>query len=219
VATKCDLVGGRAREWGRRMEEACRTWLASWVRSGMQPVEVEDGVCLTSCCSTTMYDGGCLPSCCSTSSNGQGEGGSGPEASGGRWACDWLDNKDENPSPGLLDRLVNKRDGGLRGARMVLPRSWDIALMFLEALERGRDPVEMTVPKLVDSGEEGAETAEPKLDVYQGITVEELRGKWQDTVLELENIDEALKNAENALEGALSIREFDGSLVRHDTFV
>ncbi|CAM9684116.1 unnamed protein product, partial [Ectocarpus sp. 12 AP-2014] len=74
---------------------------------------------------------------------------------------------------------------------MVLPRSWDIALMFLEALERGRDPVEMTVPKLVDSGEEGAETAEPKLDVYQGITVEELRGKWQDTVLELENIDEA----------------------------
>ncbi|CAB1099588.1 unnamed protein product [Ectocarpus sp. CCAP 1310/34] len=205
-----DGIGSQVEKDCRMLEELC---------VGMQPVEVEDGVCLTSCSSMTMYDGGCLPSCCSTSSNGQGEGDSGPEASGRRWACDWLDKKDENPSPGPLDRLVNKRDGGLRGARIMLPRSWDIALTFLEALERGRDPVKMEVPKLVDSGEEGAKTAEPKLDVYQGITVEELRGKWQETVLELEKIDEAVNNTENALEGARSIREFDGSLVRHNTFV
>ncbi|CAN0358648.1 unnamed protein product, partial [Ectocarpus sp. 12 AP-2014] len=43
VATKCDLAGGNAWETGRRIEEACRTWLADWVRDGMQPVRVEDG--------------------------------------------------------------------------------------------------------------------------------------------------------------------------------
>ncbi|CAM9355655.1 unnamed protein product, partial [Ectocarpus sp. 4 AP-2014] len=69
------------------------------------------------------------------------------------------DNNDENPSPGLLDRLVNNRDGsGLRGARMVLPRSWDIALTFLGALERGRDPLEMA-----GSDEEAAEMVEQKV--------------------------------------------------------
>ncbi|CAM9526964.1 unnamed protein product [Ectocarpus sp. 4 AP-2014] len=219
VATKCDLVGGIAMEIGQRMEKACRTLLARWVHDGMEPVKVEDVVCLTSCCSTTMNDGGCLKSCWSTSMNEQGESGSGPQASEGRWACDWRDNMDENPSPGLLDRLVNKRDGGLRGTHMVLPRSWDIALTFLEALERGRDPVEMTVPKLADCREEGAQTAGPTLCLYQGITVEELRAKWQETVLELEQKGLAISNAEHALEGALSIREIDGSLVRHDTFV
>ncbi|CAM9727538.1 unnamed protein product, partial [Ectocarpus fasciculatus] len=219
VATKCDLVGGRAREFGRRMEEACRMWLASWVRGGMRPVRVEDGVCLTSCCSTIVYDGVCLRSCCSTTMNGRGEGGSGPQAFEGRWACDWRDAQDKNPSAGLLDRVVNKRYGGLRGAQMVLPRSWDIALTFLEALEQGRDPVEIAVPKLADSGEQDAGTEAPKLAVYRGITVEELRAKWQETVLELEKRDSTVSNAENALEGALSIREFDGSLVRHDAFV
>ncbi|CAM9391565.1 unnamed protein product [Ectocarpus fasciculatus] len=102
---------------------------------------------------------------------------------------------------------------------MVLPRSWDIALTFLEALEQGRDPVEIAVPKLADSGEQDAGTEAPKLAVYRGITVEELRAKWQETVLELEKRDSTVSNAENALEGALSIREFDGSLVRHDAFV
>ena len=108
-------------EAGRRIEEACRRWLASWVSAGMQPVTVEEGVCLTSCCASEF--------------DGHGEGGNG----GGGWACDWRDISDENDSPSLIHRLVNKRDGlGLRGAQMVLPRSWDIALSVLEALEHGR---------------------------------------------------------------------------------
>ncbi|CAN0228431.1 unnamed protein product [Scytosiphon promiscuus] len=133
VATKCDLAGGNPRETGRRIEEACRTWLADWVRDGLQPVRVEDGVCLTSCC--VRMEGGV---CCSGFSK-RGNDRRGNHSLERDWACDWRDNTDENPSSSLLHRLVHKSDGsGLRGAQMVLPRSWDIALTFLEALEHGR---------------------------------------------------------------------------------
>ena len=45
--------------------------------------------------------------------------------------------------------VLKKKDGsGLRGAEMVLPHSWDIALTVLEALDNGRDPVEDAVNKL-----------------------------------------------------------------------
>lgn len=42
--------------------------------------------------------------------------------------------------------------------------------------------------------------------VYHGITMEELRAKWNETVHELAKRDIAVTNPENALEGALSIR-------------
>ncbi|CAB1105386.1 unnamed protein product [Ectocarpus sp. CCAP 1310/34] len=107
VATKCDLAGGNAGEIGLRMEHACRVWLSSWIRHGMQPVQVETGVSFTSCCVTAGVD-----------ENGE---------------------TDDNPSPSLLDRLVHKSDRrGLRGAQMGLPRSWDVALTVVEALEHGR---------------------------------------------------------------------------------
>ena len=125
VATKCDMVGGCPREAGRRIEEACRRWLARWVSAGMQPVRVEEGVCLTSCCASEV--------------DGRGKGTSEGRALKRGWACDWRDIADENDSPGLIHRLVKKRDGfGLRGAQVVLPRSWDVALTVLEALEYGR---------------------------------------------------------------------------------
>ena len=125
VATKCDLAGGKAREIGRRLQDACRTWLASLAGEGRQAVMIEEGVSLTSCCS---WEG-----------SRQGEDSQGGDESNGDWVCDWRDSTDDSGSPSLLHRLVNKRDGGgLRGAQMVLPRSWDIALTFLEALERGR---------------------------------------------------------------------------------
>ncbi|CAM9338887.1 unnamed protein product [Ectocarpus fasciculatus] len=207
VATKCDLVGGNAGEVGKRIELASRTWLASWVRSGMQPVRLEHGVCLTSCCTTR--------------GRGDGEKSTRNEAMEGGWACDWWNNKDDNPSPSLLHRLVHKSDGsGLRGAQMVIPRSWDIALTVLEALERGRDPVEMVVE---DSGDadrgDATGTAGCKTGLYHGITVEDLRVKWQEAVVGLAGRDITVTNADNAMEGALAIREFDGSLVRHEAFV
>ncbi|CAN0171516.1 unnamed protein product, partial [Scytosiphon promiscuus] len=93
VATKCDLGGGNPRETGRRIEEACRTWLADWVRDGMQPVRVEDGVCLTSCC-VRVGDGDC---CSGFSIRGNDRRGN--DSSKRDWACDWRDNTDENPSP------------------------------------------------------------------------------------------------------------------------
>ncbi|CAB1106422.1 unnamed protein product [Ectocarpus sp. CCAP 1310/34] len=83
-----------------------------------------------------------------------------------------------------------------------------------------KDPVEVVVHKSPDpDGEDAAETAEGTTDVYQGITVEELSTKWQETVDELERRGITVTNAKNALEGSLSVREFDGSLVRHEKFV
>lgn len=55
-------------------------------------------------------------------------------------------------------------------------------------------------------GEEATEMAQPQGGVYQGIKVEELNAKWQETVVELAKRDITVTNAKNALEGALSIR-------------
>ncbi|CAM9433396.1 unnamed protein product, partial [Ectocarpus fasciculatus] len=207
VATKCDLAGGNAGKIGARMEHACRMWLSSWVRNRMQPVRLEPRVSLTSCSATGV--------------GGHGESSTGNEVSKEGWACDWRDMADGNPSPSLLHRLVNKPDGGgLRGSQMVLPRSWDIALTVLEALEHGRDPVGVVLRKLADPDRVVAtETGRGEIAVYQGITVEDLSTKWQETVDELERRGITVTNAKNALEGALSIREFDGSLIRHERFV
>ncbi|CBJ33081.1 LRR-GTPase of the ROCO family, putative pseudogene [Ectocarpus siliculosus] len=206
VATKCDLVSGNAEETGRRLEHACRMWLSTWVRNGMDPVRLEPHVSLTSC--FPIGDGE------------HGESNTGSDASKQGWACDWRHVEGDKSSPSLLYRLVNKPDeGGLRGVQMVLPRSWDIALTVLEALEHGRDPVEMVMLKSPDSDRRPTETAVGKTDVYQAIKVEELGTNWRETVDELGKRGIVVTNAENALEGALSIREFDGSLVRHEKFV
>ncbi|CAM9876886.1 unnamed protein product, partial [Ectocarpus sp. 12 AP-2014] len=208
VATKCDLVSGNVEETGQRIEHACRTWLSSWVRNGMDPVRLERHVSLTSC----------FP----IGASEHGESSRGNHALKQGWACDWRDVEVEGDmsSPSLLYRLVNKPDeGGLRGVQMVLPRSWDIALTFLDSLEYGRDPVEMVVLKSPDSDRGATETAGGTTTVYQGITVEELSAKWQGTVDELGRRGITVTNAENALEGALSIRDFDGFLVCHEKFV
>ncbi|CAM9749420.1 unnamed protein product [Ectocarpus sp. 4 AP-2014] len=207
VATKCDLAGGNAGKIGLRMEHACRRWLSSWVRSGMQPVRLEPCASLTSCFATGVDE--------------HGESSTGSHVSMGGWACDWRDMADGNPSPSLLHRLVNKPDGrGLRGTQMVLPRSWDIALTVLEALEHGRDPVEVVLCKSPDPDRgDATETTRGDTAVYHGITVEDLSIKWHETVDGLERGGITVINAKNALEGALSIREFDGSLIRHEKFI
>lgn len=65
----------------------------------------------------------------------------------------------------------------------------------------------MTVQKLADSdGGEAAELEESKGGLYQGITVEELSAKWQETVVELAKRGITVTNAQHALEGALLIR-------------
>lgn len=70
-----------------------------------------------------------------------------------------------------------------------------------------RDPVEMVVHKLAGPDRKNAtETAEGKTDAYQGITVEDLNAKWRATVDGLAKGGIVVFNAQNALEGALSIR-------------
>ncbi|CAM9881019.1 unnamed protein product [Ectocarpus sp. 12 AP-2014] len=205
VATKCDLVSGNAEETGRRLEHACLMWLSTWVRNGMHPVRLEPHVSLTSC--FPIGDGE------------HGEGNPGSDASKQGWACDWRHMEGDRSSPSLLYRLVNKPDeGGLRGVQMVLPRSWDIALTVLEALEHGRDPVEMVMLQSPVSERRPTKTGVGKKSVYQAIKVDELGTTWRETVDELGKRGIVVTNAENALEGALSIREFDGSLVRHEKF-
>ncbi|CAM9185854.1 unnamed protein product [Ectocarpus sp. 13 AM-2016] len=205
VATKCDLVSGNAEETGRRLERACLMWLSTWVRNGMHPVRLEPHVSLTSC--FPIGDGE------------HGEGSPGSNASKQGWACDWRHMEGDRSSPSLPYRLVNKPDeGGLRGVQMVLPRSWDIALIVLEALEHGRDPVEMVMLQSPDSERRPTKTGVGKTSVYQAIKVDELGTTWRETVDELGKRGIVVTNAENALEGALSIREFDGSLVRHEKF-
>lgn len=65
----------------------------------------------------------------------------------------------------------------------------------------------MIVRKLADTdGGEAVELAEAKGGAYHGITMKELRAKWNETVRELAKRDISVTNPENALEGALSIR-------------
>ena len=70
-----------------------------------------------------------------------------------------------------------------------------------------RDPVEMVVLRLADTdGGEAIELEEANGGVYHGITMEELRAKWHETVCGLAKREIAVTNPENALKGALSIR-------------
>ncbi|CAN0431743.1 unnamed protein product, partial [Laminaria digitata] len=83
-----------------------------------------------------------------------------------------------------------------------------------------RDPVDNVVEK---SGEPDrrveSNRAASKPEPFQGITTDELNLKWEAAVAELSDIGINVMNAEHALEGALSIREFEGTVVRHETFV
>lgn len=127
MATKCDLAGGMAANLAGRMDSAVQTWLKNWRHSDMTAVRVEHGVSLTSCVAAPVQDdeGGAAV--------GKGEN---PQES--KWACDWREDMRDDSTPSLLHRVMYNSKGDLRGAAMVLPRSWNIALRVLEALERGR---------------------------------------------------------------------------------
>ena len=138
VATKCDLAGGTATDLAGRMERAIRAWLHNWRRSGMTAVRVEDGVSLTSCLPTVAPEE-------------EGDTALGkrrkPEAS--MWECDWREDMRDDSLPSLLRRIMYNSMGEPRGAAMVLPRSWNIALEVLDAFGSGRQvqgPVRASSP-------------------------------------------------------------------------
>lgn len=124
VATKCDLAGGMASNLAGRMERATRKWLGLWSDSKMTAARVEDGVSLTSCAATKLDEGAVL---------GKRKS---PEES--MWTCDWRKDIRDETQPNLLRRVMYNSKGNLRGAAMVLPKSWNIALEVLEALGSGR---------------------------------------------------------------------------------
>ena len=81
--------------------------------------------------SARLEEGFCLTSCHASAASEQEEVKS--------WECDWRDDMTEEAPASMLRHLVNKRDGsGLRGAEVVLPNIWNIALTVLEALEYGK---------------------------------------------------------------------------------
>ena len=126
VATKCDLAGEVTAELAGRMQRAIRKWLEGWSSSRMTAVRVEEDVSLTSCAATTApgNEGTTL--------------GKRKKLGGPMWACDWRCNFHDESSPSLLHRVMYNSNGDLRGATMVLPRSWNIALEVLEAFGSGR---------------------------------------------------------------------------------
>ena len=126
VATKCDRTAGMAVVMAERMERAIREWLQKWSRSKMTAVRVEDGVSLTSCVPSAPQerDGFAL---------GKRKS---PEDS--MWACDWRQDSLGEPLPSLLRRVIYNSKGHTRGAALVLPRSWNIALVVLDALGNAR---------------------------------------------------------------------------------
>ncbi|CAM9180685.1 unnamed protein product, partial [Laminaria digitata] len=222
VATKCDLADGNAADVAGRMDAACRVWLASGVEADMEPVRLEDGVCLTSCslksAHTDMFQTNEAVFGKFLSGLLFGRKAATPQIQtrGLAWEGDWRDDMAEEPPPSMLHRVVYKRDGsGLRGAEMVLPNSWDIALTVLESLEHGRSPVDVVVQKSANTDGGVESTAEP----FTGITVEDLNVRWKAAVVGLSKKNVIVTNPDHALEGALSIREFEGTLVRHDKFV
>ena len=128
VATKCDLtVGGTATNLAERMERAIRRWLERWRGSEMTAVRVEDGVSLTSCAASSAPE-----------EDGDDVLGERKKPDGSLWACDWVEDVRDDLPPSLLHRAVYNSKGELRGAALVLPRSWNMALEVLEALGSGR---------------------------------------------------------------------------------
>ncbi|CAM9686810.1 unnamed protein product [Ectocarpus fasciculatus] len=87
-----------------------------------------------------------------------------------------------------------------------------------------RDPVESAQQTVLASGgPKGATEVVPA--VYQsnqgvgGLTRADLSTKWNDIVAALAGDGVSIVNPDDALEGALLIREHEGSLVRHSTYV
>ena len=127
VATKCDRSGGMAASVAGRIERAIQRWQQIWVGSQMTAVRVEPGVSLTSCSAT------CVPE-----EEGSVALGTMKRAREPMWACDWREGMHDEFPPSLLHRIMYNSEDKLRGAVMVLPQSWNIALEVLEALGTGR---------------------------------------------------------------------------------
>ncbi|CAM9844406.1 unnamed protein product, partial [Ectocarpus sp. 12 AP-2014] len=176
VATKCDLAAGMAADVAERIEGAVGKWVDSWFAAGMTAARVEDGVSLTSCFAPTPHEDGGTALWRRES----------PEEES-TWACDWREGTCVESQPSLLQRVMYNSKGELRGASLVLPRSWNIALEVLDALGSGRDPVKSAHQTVLASGgSRGVSGVAPA--VYQrnqgvgGLTLSDLWAKWNDAV-------------------------------------
>lgn len=127
VATKCDKVTPKTLNGlPRRMGKACRSWLGGWSWNNTK-INVEQDVSLTSCAARGASQNS--PSTDSLQARRVEEG----------WPCDVFRGTHGNSSTSLLRRITHKPgDSGCRGATMIVPRGWDIALTAIDALSSGR---------------------------------------------------------------------------------
>ncbi|CAB1106141.1 unnamed protein product [Ectocarpus sp. CCAP 1310/34] len=142
----------RGRDTGGQISENCRKLeelqVCEWLRLVSRRVPDNDAILVATKCDLVcgnapepvrLEHGVGLTSCRPTGVREHGERRAANHTLEGGWVCDWRGHVDDASAPSLLHRLVNKpAGGGLRGTQLVLPRSWDIALTVLEALEIGR---------------------------------------------------------------------------------
>ncbi|CAN0399637.1 unnamed protein product, partial [Ectocarpus sp. 12 AP-2014] len=85
------------------------------------------------------------------------------------WACDWSEGLRVESHQSLRYRLMYNSKGELRGASLVLPRSWNIALEVLDTFGSGRDPIE-SVHRTISAADrsEGGHGAVPAVHHHEG---------------------------------------------------
>ncbi|CAN0097652.1 unnamed protein product [Ectocarpus sp. 12 AP-2014] len=194
-----------------RIERAIAKWLEGWPGAGMTTVRAKDTVRPSRCLSPASEQD-TSPALGNTQCREQST-----------WACDWREGICVECQPSLLRRIMYNSKGDLRGASLVLPRSWNIALEVLDALGSGRNPVESAKRTILPTG--GSNVGKgvfPAIHQHKGIgglTLADLYAKWDDIVATLKEYGVTVINPYHALEGALLIREHQGSLVRHETYI
>ncbi|CAN0286004.1 unnamed protein product [Ectocarpus sp. 12 AP-2014] len=206
VGNKCDLRSGAqdsADHAASRVESACRGWLARVRSSGGRTVEIEKGTSLTSCAPPGWWaylTSGALRGLAWITGYKMG------------WPCDWSAGAmGGNHPPSLVDRIVRAGDNGpLRAEEMVLPQSWGLALSFLRDLrENERNDTEAAPTNRTATREE------PRA-VSHGMARDEVFLRWEAAVREG---GLSVPNPTSALEGALTIREYEGTVLSVGTYM
>eukprot|EP00752_Nemacystus_decipiens_P006981 g6262.t1 len=206
VGNKCDLRSGArdtAARAASRVESACRRWLARVRLSGGRAVEIEQGTSLTSCAQP-----GWRAYLASSAwrvlawISGYKMG----------WPCDWsAGTRGGDCRPSLVDRILRVGgDGPFRAEEMVLPESWGLALSFLRDLrDNGRNDTEAVARDRTLSREDSGA-------VSYGMVRSELFLLWEKAVRERSL---SVPNPTSAFEGALTIREHEGTVLSVGTYV
>lgn len=145
VGTKCDLLPrDKVKDVATRIERGCRMWLE---RDAPYKINIEAGVSMTSCKQRAGEGRGKERRSGPLPSLEDCMGGFGGTFCMGRrtkdhqsWPCDVIyDGSGDTSRTSLPTRITKTHESKAnRGASMLIPRGWDIALTVIEALSAGR---------------------------------------------------------------------------------